>query len=652
MLSSTANNILLIASGAFLGVINVLAASLAKVGETGRIKAAIVGGSAVGLTTAALAIVQAQLSFSFAISLFATSFLAFAYYRYCLSKYTRRATPTRAGRIAHDKQAHTIPSDATIRRHSSEPSTRGIHAPIHGGQTQQRPHIGDTLRRYRTISMGLALTDAACILAALIVSYEVGYSVRPMPARQLAFVVVAPLLWVAVFRAFNLYAPQYLSPPDELRRIIGAASLAVILMVLISSWFKSSVPGSWIALTWLLALVLELTTRRAWRWYQSRLKLDGRLTLRTLIIGTTREASMLGGILAAPGSGYTPLGYVQAYDPELPTDPNPVVGDIGDLRRLIHELSVDCLFVASTSVSSDDMFQVAHVARLEGVKLEISANLAPILTSRLTLRKVRGVITISVNPVRLTGAQVAIKRTFDVVLASAAVAVTLPLWAVIAIAIRLSSPGPVFFHQERVTRGGRVFRMHKFRTMRLDIDSPVDTLAPFFKLQSDPRLTRVGLLIRRLSLDELPQFWNVLKGEMSLVGPRPLPADQVAANLELLGPRHEVPAGITGWWQINGRSGVAPEEAIHLDQFYIENWSLSLDLYIVLKTFGAVLGHYGQAEQWPMAERWPAGQRWPVPPPPPRTSIRYEEAWSPDDQEATPSTGGASALKPGQQRAK
>ncbi len=106
-------------------------------------------------------------------------------------------------------------------------------------------------------------------------------------------------------------------------------------------------------------------------------------------------------------------------------------------------------------------------------------------------------------------------------------------------------------------------------------------------------MTRVGRFIRRLSLDELPQLWNVLSGEMSLVGPRPLPADQVAANLELLSPRQEVSAGLTGWWQINGRSGVTAEEAVRLDLFYIENWSLSLDLYILLKTFGAVVSQKG-----------------------------------------------------------
>ena len=120
-----------------------------------------------------------------------------------------------------------------------------------------------------------------------------------------------------------------------------------------------------------------------------------------------------------------------------------------------------------------------------------------------------------------------------------------------------------------------------------------DATRPFFKLEDDPRLTRAGAFLRRFSLDELPQFWNVLVGEMSIVGPRPLPADQVAANLELLSARHVVPAGVTGWWQINGRSLATPEEALRLDLFYIENWSLALDLYVVLKTFGAVLGRKG-----------------------------------------------------------
>jgi lipopolysaccharide/colanic/teichoic acid biosynthesis glycosyltransferase len=184
------------------------------------------------------------------------------------------------------------------------------------------------------------------------------------------------------------------------------------------------------------------------------------------------------------------------------------------------------------------------------------------------------------------------KRIIDLAVASVALLLTLPLWPVITLAIRLESRGPALFHQERVTKDGRIFRIHKFRTMRTG-GLALDTTRPFFKLESDPRLTRVGVLLRKLSLDELPQLWNVLTGEMSIVGPRPLPAEQVAANADLLTPRQAVPAGVTGWWQINGRSGVTPEEALRLDLFYIENWSPTLDLYIMLKTFGAVVGRQG-----------------------------------------------------------
>jgi exopolysaccharide biosynthesis polyprenyl glycosylphosphotransferase len=469
----------------------------------------------------------------------------------------------------------------------------GGAAPSNGDGS--RPRMGAALRRYRTISIGLAATDAACIVAALMIAYYIRYSMRPMPVRELAVVAVAPLLWVIVFRAFNLYTPQHLSPSDEFRGIIGATSLGIVLVVMASYWSKSSFPRAWLGLSWLLALLLELATRRGWESYRLRLKRHGKLTLRTLIVGTTGEATRLAEILKDAASGFTPIGYVGTVDPPVPATGLAVVGDIGDLRRLVREHDADCFFVASASASADDLLQVTQVARQERTEVRISANLSQTLTSpsRLTVQKVGGAIALSVRTVRLTRTQVALKRTFDLVLASTALAISLPLWAAIAIVVRLSSPGPVFFHQERVTKAGQVFRMHKFRTMTVNVDSPVDTSAPFFKLPSDPRLTPVGRLLRRLSLDELPQFWNVLKGEMSFVGPRPLPADQVAANLELLSPRHEVPAGMTGWWQINGRSGVSPEEAIHLDRFYIENWSLALDLYIVLKTFGAVLGGRG-----------------------------------------------------------
>jgi exopolysaccharide biosynthesis polyprenyl glycosylphosphotransferase len=450
------------------------------------------------------------------------------------------------------------------------------------------------LRRYHDIAIGLVISDAACVVLALVSSYFLRYSGRPMPGEEIAVIVLAPVLWCVVFQTFDLYATQHLAAPEEFRRVIGASSVGIVLLALGSYWSNSSFSRVWVGLTWVLVLVLELVTRRSWRAWQWRLQLDGRLALRTLVVGTSAEAGRLVEILRSPGSGFLPLGYLRALDASPPSANSlPVLGGIDELDRVVQDEAVDCIFVASTGITLEEMTWVSQAARRAGIEVRVLANLPQTLTSRLSLLKVGPAIALALKPVRLSGRQAAMKRAFDLVMASVALLLSLPLWLVIAVAIRLDSRGPVFFHQERVTKDGRIFRMHKFRSMRTDVEVALDTTKPFFKLQADPRLTRVGAFLRRFSLDELPQFWNVLVGEMSIVGPRPLPADQVAANSELLSPRHVVPAGVTGWWQTNGRSRVTPQEALRLDLFYVENWSLALDMYVVLKTFGAVVGRQG-----------------------------------------------------------
>jgi exopolysaccharide biosynthesis polyprenyl glycosylphosphotransferase len=451
-----------------------------------------------------------------------------------------------------------------------------------------------TLHRYRGIAVGLALSDAACVIAALVGSYYIRYPASGLlPLRESLVIALSPLLWLAVFQAFDLYAPQHLSPPEEFRRVIGASGVGIVLLAMVSFWSHSSFSRAWVGLTWALVLVLELLPRRWWRAYQWRLRLDGRLVFRTLIIGTSAEAKRLAGILRAPASGYLPIGHVRTSDPALSPSALPILGEIDELDRLIQEHGAECVFVASTDLTVEDVSRVAQAARPDRVEVRVLANLPQMLTSRLALLKVGPAIAVALRPVRLTGRQAMLKRVLDLVVAIPALVLSLPFWAAFALAIRLDSRGPVFFNQERVTKDGRVFRMHKFRTMRTDPDITLDTTTPFFKLQSDPRLTRVGKFLRRFSLDELPQLWNVIAGEMSLVGPRPLPADQVAANLDLLRPRQTVPAGVTGWWQINGRSRLTPEESLQLDLFYIENWSPTLDVYVLLKTFSAVIGRQG-----------------------------------------------------------
>jgi exopolysaccharide biosynthesis polyprenyl glycosylphosphotransferase len=481
------------------------------------------------------------------------------------------------------------------------------HAPTSSGPAPPALR-GGALRRYRDIALGLALSDAVCVVVALAVAYYLRFPDRPMLAGEAIVLAVAPVLWVAVFHAFDLYAPQHLSAPEEFRRLIGASSVGIVLLMMASYWSKSSFSRGWVAISWILVLLLELIPRRWWRAYQWRLRMDGRLALRTLVVGTSAQAARLVEILSDRASGFLPVGQVRAADPaedgfagrprirverdQVPS-PLPVLGGVGDLDRLIREQGAECVFVAPPGIPVDDMAQVAWTASRQRVEVRVLANLPQTLTSRLALVKVGPAIAFALKPVRLSGRQAAAKRAFDLVVASAALLLSLPLFLLIALWIRLDSGGPVYFHQERVTKDGRVFRMHKFRTMRTGGAVPGDAARPFFKLEDDPRLTRAGAFLRRYSLDELPQFWNVLVGEMSIVGPRPLPLAQVTANLELLAARHVVPAGVTGWWQINGRSLATPEEALRLDLFYIENWSLALDLYVVLKTFGAVLGRQG-----------------------------------------------------------
>ena len=463
---------------------------------------------------------------------------------------------------------------------------------------------------YRRIGLGMAMTDGACAAVALVVSYHLRFGAAPMPTRERLLTLTVPLLWLAAFPAFSLYAPQRLPASEEFRRIVGACGAGSVLLMLLSYLSKSSFSRTWMGLSFLVALLLELLTRRGWRFWQHRLKLDGRLAFRTLIVGTNGEAARLAATLSEPGAGFLPLGFVRSHgdgEPGTGSVAGPevlaVLGDLKGIRRLVREHQAECLFVASSGMVVEDISRVSHVARQEGVELRLSANLAQTLASRLAPLQIGPVIALALRPVRLSGIQAVGKRAFDLVLASVVLLLCLPVWAVVAAVIHLTSPGPVLFHQERVTKGGRRFRMHKFRTMRdgADRQAPkgTDMTVAFFKPGAgdqpggDPRVTRIGRHLRRLSLDELPQLWNIIRGEMSLIGPRPLPSEQVAANRELLGPRHEVPAGMTGWWQINGRSQVAPEEAVGLDQFYIENWSLTLDLYILWKTFGAVLQRDG-----------------------------------------------------------
>jgi exopolysaccharide biosynthesis polyprenyl glycosylphosphotransferase len=267
---------------------------------------------------------------------------------------------------------------------------------------------------------------------------------------------------------------------------------------------------------------------------------------------------------------------------------------------VIRRSGAECVFVASSAIRPDDMPAIAKAVRLEGVEVRVTATLPEVLASRLSVQPLGGITALSLRPVRLTGSQVIAKFTFDIIVSGFLLLLLSPVLAAIVVAVKATSPGPVLFRQRRVGTRGRPFTMLKFRTMRSGSDALVEELRAvhgvegvMFKLHKDPRVTHVGRFLRKFSLDELPQLLNVMRGDMSLVGPRPPLPEEVTRYEDWQFDRLEVPPGITGLWQVSGRADLSFDDCVRLDLFYIENWSLSYDLYILSKTVPVLLSQRG-----------------------------------------------------------
>jgi exopolysaccharide biosynthesis polyprenyl glycosylphosphotransferase len=304
--------------------------------------------------------------------------------------------------------------------------------------------------------------------------------------------------------------------------------------------------------------------------------------------------------MSRPNFGFRPIGLVAAGTWDGSHNGLPVLGRVAELRDLIQESGAECVFVAASALTVTEMGAVAKAVRLEGIEVRITASLPEVLSSRLSVQPFGGVMALSLKPVRLTGSQAIAKRAFDLVVSSIGLLLLSPFLAAMAIAVRFSSPGPVLYRQRRIGKRGRPFTMLKFRSMENGAEAHVEELRlehgvadVMFKLPDDPRVTAVGQMLRRFSLDELPQLFNVLRGEMSLVGPRPPLPEEVAMYEDWQFDRLEVRPGITGLWQVSGRSELSFEECVRLDLFYIENWSLAYDHYIIAKTIPVLFSRRG-----------------------------------------------------------
>ncbi len=410
--------------------------------------------------------------------------------------------------------------------------------------------------------------------------------------------------WLGFLWSEKLYDLERLTwGAGEFSRVLRALAMGVVGFILLT--FVMKTPGLsrvWTVLAFVLAVVFVSVGRASIRAFLARNRRRGRMRRRTLVVGSNAEAAgIIRTLLRHPETGLTPVGCVESSREDVLSlnycaDMVPCLGAARDLGEVVRDQAIDTVVVASSAFDHDVLARMIGELRGVDVSIHLSSGLFDVLTSRVLVREIAGVPLVTIQPVSLSRGNLLAKRIFDVVVASAIVLVGLPVWLLLALAIRMDSCGPIFYRQRRVGQSAVEFDMFKFRSMCVDADDRLKQLkdaneatGPLFKMKNDPRVTRVGKWMRKFSIDEFPQLINVLKGEMSLVGPRPpLPGETVQYS-DYHWRRMEVPPGMTGLWQVSGRSSLTFEEMVRLDLFYIENWSVGFDISLMTRTLPAVL---------------------------------------------------------------
>jgi exopolysaccharide biosynthesis polyprenyl glycosylphosphotransferase len=301
--------------------------------------------------------------------------------------------------------------------------------------------------------------------------------------------------------------------------------------------------------------------------------------------------------LGRGGIDYEFLGAVVADGREIEM---PVLGAVSDLPRILDRLHPDELIVSGIDLGDEAFLDLVEHAHRAGVKVRIAPTTTELLTQRAEYVPGQGVPLFELRPPVFAGLDWTVKRAFDVTVSALLIAIASPAWLLAALAVKVDSPGPVFYRDRRVGLGERQFGMFKFRSMYVDagerqagLESSNEASGPLFKIKDDPRVTRVGRFMRRYSIDEMPQVLNVLRGEMSLVGPRPLPLRDYVQLEDWHRKRYLVLPGMTGLWQVSGRIELTFDDLVRLDFYYLENWSIWLDISILAKTLPAVVARRG-----------------------------------------------------------
>ena len=458
------------------------------------------------------------------------------------------------------------------------------------------------LRRYRAALRGGDVLIAGASAAAVLSSQP-----EPVPPTASLFWASLCLLpvWPTLLATFGAYSERVFGPGSEEYRRVGRAGLVLLAVAGFVSYAADLNLSRSLVVVGLPALTLAtLVFRWAARRQLSRLRAKGRAIKRVVLVG--RGGAVLELAARLERQAHVGLQVVAACVP--PADRARVslattvpVAGLDDVLATAGEHGAHAVAVTSASETAAEYLRRLSW-QLEGTDLEllVSPGLMEVAGPRLHIRPFEGLPLLSVEQPRFEGWQRVVKGGLDRVVAVLALLLLAPVLLGIAAAVRVTSPGPVLYRQERVGVNGQAFTMLKFRSMVVDADRQVDALQAqnisdglLFKLRVDPRVTPVGRVLRRLSLDELPQLLNVLGGSMSLVGPRPPLPGEVARYDTSVSRRLLVKPGLTGLWQISGRSDLSWQESVRLDLRYVENWSLAMDLLILAKTFRAVVSSSG-----------------------------------------------------------
>jgi len=468
-----------------------------------------------------------------------------------------------------------------------------------------RGQLRAVVRRVVSIA-ALVVIDLSGLAGSLylaLVLRELYYGDRPIlwglpwnaEAKWLPFLA---LVTVLVFWRGGLYAPR--EQRSGAGRIVSSLLLVTVITLAfaVGTGYQHTTFGLYATAFVLSAIVIgllrssyEVVTGDVWRVAGVR--------RRAVLVGEGERVASLRRALGL-GRGGIDYEFLGALSSDGDSRGLPVLGAVSDLARVLHDQRPDELIVSGADLGEEELLDLVEQAHRWGVKVRIAPTTAELLTQRGEYVPGQGVPLFELRPPVFAGLDWAVKRAFDSVVSTAMIILAAPAWGVIALAVKLDSPGPVFYRDRRVGLAEREFGMFKFRSMYVDagerqagLEASNEASGPLFKIKDDPRVTRVGRILRRYSLDEIPQILNVLRGEMSLVGPRPLPLRDYVQLEDWHRKRYLVLPGMTGLWQVSGRIDLTFDDLVRLDFYYLENWSIWLDISILAKTLPAVVARRG-----------------------------------------------------------